>query len=448
VLAELDRAIASSRYFSLLTDARGVVLAVGATADASVAAVHSIARPGVDLSEPSVGTTAIGAALGEMQPVWLHRGEHYFDATSVYSCAGAPIFGPDGQLAGMLDLTGVLVDERPELRHLASQMAQRIEAALLVALPRHRLLHVQWPGASGSDTAGLLAVDADGVVVGANADLHCHSTVSDGTLRAGALAARARAGNGVELWALTDHDEIGGQQRARARRAGLGLAYLTGTEISVTFAGETVHIVGLGFDPTTPSCASRPGRHARRPRRARARWPTAWRGSASSGAYEGALKYVGNPDLISRTHFARFLVERRRVRDTTRCSAASSPKASPASCRTAGPAWATRCAGSRRRRRGGDRAPGALPLHANEEYALFTEFKAPRRPGRRGGDRQPQRAERCVRRHRAGVRPVRLARQRLPFSPGESRTDLGPARPAGRLTPVWDALPSASTRAA
>jgi len=168
VLAELDQAIASSRYFSLLTDARGVVLAVGATADASVSAVHSIARPGVDLSEPSVGTTAIGAALGEMQPVWLHRGEHYFDATSVYSCAGAPIFGPDGQLAGMLDLTGVLVDERPELRHLATQTAQRIEAALLAALPRHRLLRVQWPGAPGGDTAGLLAVDADGVIVGAD----------------------------------------------------------------------------------------------------------------------------------------------------------------------------------------------------------------------------------------------------------------------------------------
>jgi sigma-54 dependent transcriptional regulator, acetoin dehydrogenase operon transcriptional activator AcoR len=171
VLADLDRAIASSRYFSLLTDARGVVLAVGATADAAVPAVHSIARAGVDLSEPSVGTTAIGAALGELQPVWLHRGEHYFDATSVYSCAGAPIVGPDGQLAGMLDLTGVLVDERPELRHLAAQMAHRIEAALLAALPRHRLLRVQWPGtpgAQGADAGGTLAVDADGVIVGAD----------------------------------------------------------------------------------------------------------------------------------------------------------------------------------------------------------------------------------------------------------------------------------------
>ena len=80
-----------------------------------------------------------------------------------------------------------------------------------------------------------------------NADLHCHSAVSEGTLQPEALAARAKA-NGVELWALTDHDEIGGQRRAIAAASALGLPYLTGTEISVTFADITVHIVGLGFD--------------------------------------------------------------------------------------------------------------------------------------------------------------------------------------------------------
>ena len=80
-----------------------------------------------------------------------------------------------------------------------------------------------------------------------NADLHCHSVVSDGTLTPEALAERAKA-NGVELWALTDHDEIGGQQRAAAAARAQGMHYLTGVEISVTFIGQTVHIVGLGFD--------------------------------------------------------------------------------------------------------------------------------------------------------------------------------------------------------
>ena len=85
-----------------------------------------------------------------------------------------------------------------------------------------------------------------------NADLHCHSVVSDGTLSPEELAARAQA-NGVELWALTDHDEVGGQHRAAAAARAIGMKYLTGTEISVTFADVTVHIVGLGFDPEHPA---------------------------------------------------------------------------------------------------------------------------------------------------------------------------------------------------
>src|SRR5690606_46553 len=87
-----------------------------------------------------------------------------------------------------------------------------------------------------------------------NADLHCHSVVSDGTLTPEQLAARARA-NGVDLWSLTDHDEVGGQQRALEAARAEGLRYLTGVEVSVTFADETVHIVGLGFDHTDPRLA-------------------------------------------------------------------------------------------------------------------------------------------------------------------------------------------------
>ena len=94
-----------------------------------------------------------------------------------------------------------------------------------------------------------------------NADLHCHSVVSDGTLSPEALAERAKL-NGVELWALTDHDEVGGQQRALAAAKAQGMHYLTGTEISVTFAGETVHIVGLGFD--ADNAALKEGLHATR----------------------------------------------------------------------------------------------------------------------------------------------------------------------------------------
>src|SRR5205814_10625633 len=100
-----------------------------------------------------------------------------------------------------------------------------------------------------------------------NADLHCHSTISDGTLEPEALAARAKV-NGVELWALTDHDELGGQRRAREAALAAGLPYLHGVEISVTFLDTTVHIVGLGIDGEDPAliqglAATRGGREAR-----------------------------------------------------------------------------------------------------------------------------------------------------------------------------------------
>lgn len=148
-----------------------------------------------------------------------------------------------------------------------------------------------------------------------NADLHCHSTFSDGTLPPEVLAQRAAAA-GVQLWALTDHDEVGGLAQAASAARGLGLDWLAGVEISVSFLHQTVHIVGLGFDPQ--DAALRAGlAHTRggRERRAREMADDLAR-VGLSGCYEGALRYVGNPDLISRTHFARHLVERGACRDT------------------------------------------------------------------------------------------------------------------------------------
>ena len=132
-----------------------------------------------------------------------------------------------------------------------------------------------------------------------NADLHCHSVISDGTLTPEALAERARI-NGVELWALTDHDEIGGQHRALAAARAQGLKYLTGTEISITFAGQTVHIVGLGFDPDNAQLKSGLAQ-TRGGRGQRAQEMSAGLAAVGiKGAYEGALKYAGNLELIAR----------------------------------------------------------------------------------------------------------------------------------------------------
>ncbi|CAN7344937.1 helix-turn-helix domain-containing protein [Acidovorax sp. Root217] len=169
VLAHLTRAIAGMHYFAILTDTRGVVVDVQGALDRHDARVRAIGRVGIDLSETTVGTTAIGAALAELQPVWLHRGEHFFNDNTSYSCAGAPLFDPQGQCIGMLDLTGVDVPERPELRHLVARSARAIEDALLLQLPHALLLRLNWPGSTlGGEGDGLMLLDADGYVVGTN----------------------------------------------------------------------------------------------------------------------------------------------------------------------------------------------------------------------------------------------------------------------------------------
>ncbi|MDC8759198.1 3',5'-nucleoside bisphosphate phosphatase [Janthinobacterium fluminis] len=141
-----------------------------------------------------------------------------------------------------------------------------------------------------------------------NVDLHCHSTISDGVLAPAAVAAYAHRA-GVDVWALTDHDEVSGVAAARAAAAGLGMRFVAGVEISITWAGETVHIVGLQIDEANAALVQGLAR-TRAGRDARGREIAAQLALAGiPGAYEGALRFVGNPDLMSRTHFARYIVE-------------------------------------------------------------------------------------------------------------------------------------------
>jgi predicted metal-dependent phosphoesterase TrpH len=143
---------------------------------------------------------------------------------------------------------------------------------------------------------------------GVNADLHCHSVVSDGTLAPADLVERAHR-NGVDVLALTDHDEVAGLADAQARADELGLAFVPGVEVSVTWAGETIHVVGLRID--FRDAALKAGlERTRTGRDGRAQEIADQLGAAGvPDAYEGALRYVGNPELISRSHFARYIVE-------------------------------------------------------------------------------------------------------------------------------------------
>lgn len=168
-IRSLKRTMLHTGYFAILTDARGIVIDVQGPIDQRNPHVAAIARVGLDLSETAAGTTAIGTTLNELQPVWLHRGEHFYEDTTVFSCAGAPIFGPDRRCVGMLDLTGANVSEQPSLKHLVAQSARNIENTLMLSQPHKLMLRINWPGSvPGGDSDGLLSTDGDGWITGCN----------------------------------------------------------------------------------------------------------------------------------------------------------------------------------------------------------------------------------------------------------------------------------------
>ncbi|GAB4213664.1 MAG: PHP domain-containing protein [Rhodoferax sp.] len=281
-----------------------------------------------------------------------------------------------------------------------------------------------------------------------NADLHCHSVVSDGTLTPQALAERAHR-NGVQLWALTDHDELGGQADAAAAAAAQGLDYLTGVEISVSFLTQTVHIVGLGLD--TSDATLRDGlRRTRGGRAQRAQEMAADLARVGiHGSFEGALRYVGNPDLISRTHFARHLVDSGVCKDTYEVFRKYLTEGKPGFVPHR---WASlKDAVGWIRDAGGVAViahPARYKFSATEEYALFVEFKG------HGGQAVEvvtgsHSAAECTTYARS-AREFGLAASRGSdfHSPDESHTDLGalPDLPAD-LTPVWHLLENRIQRA-
>ena len=274
-----------------------------------------------------------------------------------------------------------------------------------------------------------------------NADLHCHSTVSDGTLTPEAVASRAKA-NGVGLWALTDHDEVAGQSRARAAAAALGLPWLSGVEISVTFAAITVHIVGLGFE--ADDAALKAGLEATRGgREARAREMAASLAKVGiQGSFEGALKYVSNPELISRTHFARHLVESGVCKDTyevfRKYLVEGKPGFVPHRWATLGDAvrWITQAGGL-----AVVAHPGRYKFTPTQEHALFTEFIA---HGGRGVEVMTGSHDKAdfAKYTDTALEFGLLASRGSDFhSPEESRFDLGslPNLPR-QLSPVWEVL--------
>lgn len=147
-----------------------------------------------------------------------------------------------------------------------------------------------------------------------NFDLHCHSNTSDGVLSPQALVTRA-AEKGVDVLALTDHDDIGGLPAAEQTAKAQGIVLVRGVEISVTWNGVTIHVVGLGIDRENDSLfkgleSIQQGRQERA-----LRISHELEKAGIKDALDGARRYANNPRLIGRTHFARYLVEAGLVKD-------------------------------------------------------------------------------------------------------------------------------------
>lgn len=275
-----------------------------------------------------------------------------------------------------------------------------------------------------------------------NPDLHCHSNVSDGTLAPDALARRAHA-QGVDLWALTDHDELGGLLEARRTAEELGMRFVPGVEISVSVATQTVHIVALNIDPEHPTLIDGLQQiRAGRDQRARDMAAALEDHLGIEGVYAGALRFAGNPALLSRTHFARLLVERGICHQTHEVFSRFLTPGKPGYVEHE---WASLDDALNWIRSAGGIAviahPGRYRFSATEEWALLDRFKS------LGG----QGIEVVTGSHTVS-QARKYAKLALEFgfyasrgsdfhSPGESVCDLGRLAPLPvDLAPVWDLL--------
>lgn len=271
-----------------------------------------------------------------------------------------------------------------------------------------------------------------------NVDLHCHSTVSDGLLPPAEVVGRAFR-NGVQMLALTDHDETSGLTEARNRAEELGLRLIDGVEISVSWDDHTIHIVGLNVDPAHQALRDGLAR-IRSTRDSRAALIAASLDQAGiPDALEGALAYAGNPALISRAHFARFLVRHGYARDVKAVFehylVSGKPGYVPHQWAELGEAIGWIHAG------GGTAViahPGRYRMIPQDKRAFITRFRDLGGEGMEvvSGAHSPEQ----YREYGALAREFGLLASRASDFHGakESRVDLGklPDLPAG-LTPVW-----------
>ncbi len=269
-------------------------------------------------------------------------------------------------------------------------------------------------------------------------DLHSHSTFSDGLLDPAALVRRA-ASRGVDFLALTDHDELAGLTDARAAAQEIGIELVNGSELSAGWEDLTIHVVALRIDPADPDLV-RGLESIRDGRRTRARRiADSLVDAGIAGPYEGALKHAGSDQLITRTHFARHLIEIGRVRDMKEAFAKFLTPGKPGYVTHA---WATMTEAIAWIRGAGGQAvlahPGRYKVDERGMRRLLTEFRDA------GGDAievlsaSHSAAQTTTYARHARILGLKASSGSDFHGTGESSIDLGdlPPLPAG-VVPVW-----------
>lgn len=168
VIHHLQKQLTMPGQAILLTDAQGIILDCRTTDADRAAFVAAGLRPGADWSEASEGTNGIGTCVVERQPLTIHQHEHYRNCHTVLTCSASPIFGPNNELIGILDISSV---RRPVSRVQQFQLTSQVAMAaymleqgyFLQQFPGFTIVHLHnHPDIFGPLAEGLIAVDDQG----------------------------------------------------------------------------------------------------------------------------------------------------------------------------------------------------------------------------------------------------------------------------------------------
>ncbi len=170
VMEYLFEQVRHSQSVVVLADRRGMLMHTLGDPHFVDKAERVALSSGASWHEAHRGTNAIGTALAEGCPVEVHGGEHYLERNSFLTCAASPILSATGELLGILDISGDYRSGHAHTLGLVSTAARMIENRLLAATCKRNIrLHLHSaPEGIGSVAEGIVAVSADGWIVGAN----------------------------------------------------------------------------------------------------------------------------------------------------------------------------------------------------------------------------------------------------------------------------------------